>query len=413
MPLQTNLAAETNSTARKGLLRKLLGPWTFLLLALGLAGFYFLQLDRTQEEQERRQRPAKNVRTAVVAAKTLGITVQGVGSLKPVQTVQIKPEVSGKLKAVHFQEGSFVPKNELLFEIERTKLASRLASREAALKEARARLKNAQRNYERFSRLRSQDVVSEEDYDRVQTELEAVSAEVSRLTSEVELARLELKDSSIYAPFSGFISEKLVDQGSFVSVGEPLAFMYAIDPLEISFFVPEKYVGQVQSGQKVLLQVSAFSEETFQGQVHFVSPVVQETSRKFKVRALIDNPGHRLKPGSFASVQLVLAQRQDRPVIPETALVSTRQGYMVYVLDQDQNRVHSRQVQTGLREPGLVEINQGLRVGEIVVAAGHMALEDGSRVIISQEMSPNWHLDLKQQGFKHESRQSPTLEIRG
>ncbi|MFW6177203.1 MAG: efflux RND transporter periplasmic adaptor subunit [Desulfohalobiaceae bacterium] len=372
-------------------MRRLLGPWTFLLLVLALGGYFYYQQTLQQEDaQQEREQPAQSVRTAPVVTRSLEVAVQGVGTLRPKKTVRLRPEVAGKIQEVHFQEGGFVPEGELLFEIERKKLSRRLLAQEAALEEARARLKNARITHQRLSLLRQQDMVSEERYDQAQAELEAAAATVDRLESEVELARLELQDTAIHSPLSGFISESEVDPGTFVSVGEPLATLYATDPLEIAFFVPEKYSGRVESGQEVRVRVAAYSEQVFQGEVNFVSPTVQASTRKLKVRALIDNPEHRLKPGTFATATLVLQTREDLPVIPEIALVSTREGYMVYVLDQDKKRVHGREVKTGMRKPGLVEIQEGLKPGEIVIAAGHMQLEDGSRVNIQEEMSQDW-----------------------
>ncbi|MFP4391879.1 MAG: efflux RND transporter periplasmic adaptor subunit [Desulfohalobiaceae bacterium] len=392
MPPESKSSEQSQSTRqKKGVMRRLLGPWTFLLLVLALGGYFYYQQTLQQEDaQQEREQPAQSVRTAPVVTRSLEVAVQGVGTLRPKKTVRLRPEVAGKIQEVHFQEGGFVPEGELLFEIERKKLSRRLLAQEAALEEARARLKNARITHQRLSLLRQQDMVSEERYDQAQAELEAAAATVDRLESEVELARLELQDTAIHSPLSGFISESEVDPGTFVSVGEPLATLYATDPLEIAFFVPEKYSGRVESGQEVRVRVAAYSEQVFQGEVNFVSPTVQASTRKLKVRALIDNPEHRLKPGTFATATLVLQTREDLPVIPEIALVSTREGYMVYVLDQDKKRVHGREVKTGMRKPGLVEIQEGLKPGEIVIAAGHMQLEDGSRVNIQEEMSQDW-----------------------
>ncbi|MFO8031179.1 MAG: efflux RND transporter periplasmic adaptor subunit [Desulfohalobiaceae bacterium] len=392
MPPESKTSEQDQAAKQeKGLLRRLLGPWTFLILILALGGYFYYQQTQKQEAvQEEQKQPPQNVSTARVLGHTLEVTVQGVGSLQAVQTVQIKPEISGKLQKVHFQEGSFVPEDELLFEIERDKLSRRLMARQAALEEARARLKNARLNHQRLSMLRQQDMVSEEDYDQAQYELEAISAELERLESEVELARLDLQDSSIHAPLAGFISESAVDPGTFVAEGEPLARLYATDPLEIAFYIPEKYSGQVESGQEVRIQVAAFPDKTFQGEVNFVSPVIQESTRMLKVRALLDNPRHLLKPGTFASAQLVLEKKKDRAVVPESALVSIRGGYMLYVVDQEEDVVHSRQVETGLRKPGLVEIVKGPKPGETVVESGHMQLNDGSRIQIKEELGSDW-----------------------
>ncbi|MFW5863715.1 MAG: efflux RND transporter periplasmic adaptor subunit [Desulfohalobiaceae bacterium] len=397
MPPESTNSEQRPATARKkGLLRRLLGPWTFLILALALGGYFYYQQGLQQEDQEQEQKqPPKNVRIAPVATQDLEVSVQGLGTLQALETVHIKPEVAGKIQKLHFQEGGFVPQGELLFEIERKKLSRRLLAQEAALEEARAKLKNARLTHQRLSLLRQQDMVSEERYDQAQAELGAAAATVNRLESEVELARLELQDTAIHAPMSGLISESEVDPGTFVSVGEPLALLYATDPLEIAFFVPEKYSGRVESGQQVRVKVAAFPEHDFQGEVTFVSPTVQKSSRKLKVRAQIDNPENRLKPGTFASASLILETRKDRLVIPETALVSTREGYMVYVLDQEQELAEAREVKTGIRKPGMVEIRQGLEAGDAVVESGHMQLQDGSRLSIQEEMPQDWPAELQ------------------
>jgi membrane fusion protein, multidrug efflux system len=376
---------------KESILLKIFGPWTFFILLVALAAFFYLRsgVDREVDEPSR-ERPPVAVETAPVVEMTLVDTVRGVGTLRPIQNVEIKPEVSGRIKGVHFQEGGFVSEGKLLFEIEEQKHLQRLASSEAALEQARIRLDNHRRNYDRLKKLYEQDLISENEFDRVKTEADSATSEVRRLTAQASLARKELGDTLIRAPFPGFISKRLVDPGAFVSQGQLLATMYQTDPLEISFMVPEKYTAKVEHGQEVRVEVSAHPEERFMGKVIFLSPLVDESTRNFEVKASIDNPENMLRPGSFASAVLILGYRDASMVIPERTLVATRDGYLVFVLDKEKERVESRQVRTGARRPGIVEILEGLAPGELVVVAGHMNLNDGSRVRVVEEAGPDW-----------------------
>jgi membrane fusion protein (multidrug efflux system) len=126
------------------------------------------------------------------------------------------------------------------------------------------------------------------------------------------------------------------------------------------------------------VRVDAYPDRTFETQVTYVSPGVRETTRDFTAKARIDNPDGLLRPGSFATSEVVVQVRQQQPVIPEEALVAVRRGYIVFVVENGTAR--RRDVQIGLREPGRVEILEGLEPGEVVVTNGQMRVTDGTRV---------------------------------
>ncbi|WP_291318640.1 efflux RND transporter periplasmic adaptor subunit [Desulfonatronospira sp.] len=385
-----NSPQDQENKRKRSVLGRIFSPWTFLILILAVGVYFYLEHEPEQEDDEPRERPPAAVELAPASEITLLDTVRGVGTLRPVQRVDIRPETSGRIKTVHFQEGTFISKNELLFQIEEQKLLRRLSSQEAALDEARARLENLLRNYQRFSMLRSQEVVSEEEYDQVKTDLESTRAQVRRLKADVDHVREEIDDTVIRAPFDGFISERLADPGSFVSQGETLSVMYQIDPLRISFFLPEKYFAQTAVDQKVRVAVPAYPDESFEGQVDYISPSIDESTRKFRVRADIENPDNLLRPGFFAQATQILGQRVDSLVIPEKSLVAVRDGYMVFTVDPENGRARAQMVSTGMRRPGLVQITDGLSTNDLVVTAGHMQLEDGARVEIVEEMDDDW-----------------------
>ncbi len=385
-----NLSTNETIEKKKSILLKIFGPWTFFILLVALAAFLYLSSVEEDVDDAPRERPPVAVEIAPVAEMTLAETVRGVGTLMAIQNVEIRPEVGGRIKDVHFQEGRFVSRNKLLFEIEEEKHVQRLRSSEAALEQARSRLENLRRNYERMEDLYGQDLISEDEFDRVRTEMDSASSEVRRLTAQMDLAREDLEDTQIMAPFSGFISRRLVDPGAFVSQGQMLAIMYQVDPLEISFMIPEKYAARVKYGQEVRVKVTAYPQERFEGRVGFISPSVDESTRNFEVKATIDNSENRLKPGSFASAELVLGYREASMIIPERSLVAVREGYLVFILDRETEQVKSRSVHTGARRPGIVEILEGLSPGELVVVSGHMNLDDGMRIRVVDEAGPDW-----------------------
>lgn len=375
----------------KSMISRLITPVLLLVMILIITFIIARRGDEAKEnnDQQRTSRPI-SVELAPVVATTLQDIVYGVGTLDPMQTVQIKTEVNGKIMAANFEEGGFVEKNRVLFEIEDEKITKHYEARKAALESARIRLENLRRNYERISTLRERNLVSEDQFDNAKTELEAATSDVQRLEVELSLAEREVRDTIVRAPFDGYISRQLVDPGTFVTVGTPLAVVYEIDPLQISFFIAERYAGRVERGQDVFVRVTAYPEKNFKGNVDFISPVIDQGTRKFRVRANIDNPENMLMPGAFGSAQLVLALREDRPVVPEESLVTTREGYIVYVVDPGGNTANMRPVKTGLREPGRVEIMEGLSPGEQVVVYGHMQLDDGSPVNIVRTWETDW-----------------------
>lgn len=380
---------------KRSIIGRLITPLVVIVIVLILGALVFRGGEEAETNGDRSQRTrAISVDLAPVAATNLRDIVNGVGTLDPIQEVRIKPEIHGKLMAVNFEEGGFVQKGQVLFEIEDEKITSQYDARKAALQSARIRLENLRRNFNRVSSLRERNLVSEDQFDNAKTELDAASSDVKRLEAELALAEKQVQDTIIHAPFDGYISRQLVDPGTFVTAGEPLAVVYKIDLLQISFYIPAKYAPRVRPGQDIHASVAAYPDRRFRGKVDFISPTADQATRKFRVRANIDNPESKLMPGSFASVQLVLDVREDRPVIPEQSLVTTREGYIVYVVDPDDKIARIREVRTGLREPGRVEVMAGLSAGEQVVVYGHLQLDDGSPVNIVDTWDENWAADL-------------------
>lgn len=353
-------------------------------LALTIAGTGCQQESAPASPADKAEAPGAPVTVCTVFAHDFQEKARGIGTLEASQTVELRPEVSGTLEEVAFDEGAPVPAGALLFKIDDTKLKQQKASAVAQLKAARARLENARRNYRRLQTLFERGSISEDERDRAETTFETGQAEVERLEAEIELIEDRLEDTTLHAPFAGIISETAVDPGDYVDVGDHLATLYKIDTLEVAFYLPENYSGQVKLGQPVKLTLDALPDKEFAGTVSFVAPSITPQSRNLLVKGKIQNSQRQLRPGAFARASVVLATYVDQPTVPEDALVPLGGGYVVYLV-QDGKAVR-RDVQVGLRDNLLVEVKHGLKGGETIVKTGQMKVSDGSRVEVKKRV---------------------------
>jgi membrane fusion protein (multidrug efflux system) len=324
-------------------------------------------------------RPSVTVETVTVEQRQMVDAVRGVGSLRARQAVDISPEVAGRVTAFEFREGGRVERGQVLVRLRDARLREQLNSREAALSAARSRASNAERIHERAQTLRTNRQISEGEYEQARTDMQGAQAEVAGLQADIAALREQLADMVIRAPFDGEISSVQVDVGAFVEVGRRIATLYSTDELQMDFSIPERYAGRVSLDQEVEVTVASHPGQRFAAELDFISPSIDEASRTLALRAVVPNPDGRLRPGSFGTARLILERRDDFAVLPEEALIGTRDGFIVFVVED--NRAQRRVVTTGLRESGIVAITEGLAPGEIVVRRGHSRISDGTRVV--------------------------------
>jgi membrane fusion protein (multidrug efflux system) len=207
-------------------------------------------------------------------------------------------------------------------------------------------------------------------------ERQALQARLRAAQEALHLARVELQHAIITAPMDGLVSRRYVDLGAYVTTTQqPIVTIVAMDTVKIRVPVSERDIGRVQPGINAHIRVDAYPGEVFEGTVQRVSPIIDAASRSGEVEISIANPQHRLKPGMFAKVALLLKQRQEVVVIPRDALQQVDpKGAVVFVV-QD-GKAHLQQVVTGLQTDTQVEILNGLGPGTEVVLAGNDGLKD-------------------------------------
>jgi membrane fusion protein (multidrug efflux system) len=299
--------------------------------------------------------PPLPVEVATATEQTINAGLNTVGSLRADETVVVRPEVTGRIERIHFTEGGHVSEGQPLFTLDES-----LAR--AALKEASANLAVARSAYSRASRLNKEKLIAGADYDRT---IAQVAVEEARVASaQATLSKLVLR-----APFSGSIGLRSVAVGDVVSAGQDLVTLVRLDPMEIDFSVPESALADLQQGQRVTATVDAFPGEVFAAEVVAIDPVVDANSRSAKLRARIDNPDGRLRPGQFAQLQLETGTNAAKALlIPEQALM--QDGDMRFVYTVVDGKAKRAIVHTGTRLPGQIAIVDGLKAGDVVITAG-------------------------------------------
>jgi membrane fusion protein, multidrug efflux system len=309
------------------------------------------------------------VEAVTIAPEPMDTGLGTVGSLRADESVVVRPEVAGRITRIHFTEGGRVEAGQPLVSLD-TAIAG------AALREAEANLANSRNAATRASELVGEQLIARSDYDNVRAQRAVDEARVAS-------ARAAMSKTTLRAPFSGQIGLRSVSVGEYVNAGQDLVTLVRLDPIEVDFSVPETRLAAVRVGQPVQVEVDAFPDERFGGQVVAIDPVVDPNSRSVKLRAQVANPDHRLRPGQFARVQL-LQSRGDRQalLVPEQALMQSGEERFVYtVVDGKAKRTV---VQTGTRVPGKVEVTAGLSPGDVVITAGQAKpmMADGMPVMV-------------------------------
>ena len=324
--------------------------------------------------------PAVPVQTVTVSRQDFEEVIDSIGTLEALQAVEIRPEITGIVQRIHFQEGQPVKAGDLLFTLDGAELRQRLNAHQAALEGASAEMRNAGRVYRRRRELLEERVIAPETRDDARTEFEAARARVNGLKAEIREIKERLQDTQIASPIDGQVGERHVDSGDFVEAGDFLVSVIRSDRLKVRFTVPERFMPRIKPDQTIKLRTAARSGKSFRGRVYFISPMIQRDTRHLLIKAVVDNVAADLRPGAFVTVKLIVGQRTDARVIPEEALIPTRTGYGVFVVSDF--KAIWRPVSIGLRKPGWVEIREGVEAGEVVIRVGHISVSDGDRVRI-------------------------------
>ncbi len=357
-------------------------PWVRRLSAVTLAALLILGLSSCQKEKAAEPERRVNVRVWPAETKRVRPYLETTGTLKAFEEVVVSSEVDGILKQIGVDEGSPVHPGMLLAEINETDYRLDWKRSDAALRQARASLDNARAEYQRKEALYREELITKQQFDDVSTRVALAEAELERIRATLSISQEKLERTKIRSPLTGAVKERKVSAGDYVRNGTPLFQLIKIDPLKLNFTVREKDVAALKIGQEVVFRVDAFPGRSFSGRVHLLYPNVEERTRTLQAEALVPNPGHVLKPGYFARVQIFTGAERDTVVVPVTALMYDGTAVRIFVVTGDTAR--ERPIQTGNPYGEYMEVIQGLKEKEPVVVVGQNNLSDGVKVHVAR-----------------------------
>lgn len=298
------------------------------------------------------------------------LAIEALGTAKANESVEIRPQVTESIRAIHFEEGQRVEAGQILVE-----LANLEARADVAV--ARANLVDLETQFRRARDLYETRTVSASDLDQRSAQRDAARAEL-------DAAEARLAHSDVRAPFAGRVGLRNVSLGSLVTPQTIITTLDDTDAIKLDFDVPETWLARLERDLPVEAHSAAWPDKVFRGRVAAIDTRVDPLSRTVTVRALIPNEAGHLRPGMFLTVT-VLREDVTALVLPEQAIVPEQSQQFVFVVGDDQ-RIEKREVRIGRRRPGQVEILAGLSDGERVVAEGTQKARPGEVVEIVGEI---------------------------
>jgi len=303
----------------------------------------------------------------VVAARIERVVdaVSATGGIEALESIELRPEVEGRLVEILMREGAEVETGEPLFKVDDAELRTQVARAEAELTLAEQAL-------QRTRQLLDEKASSPADLERAEATARSNQAAL-------DLLKLRLDRTLVRAPFAGVVGARLVSVGDYVTSATRLVTLQTVNPQRAVFTVAERYAERVRLGQRVTFRVAALSGRTFAGAVQFVDPVVQLPARTILVKAEVPNPDRVLKAGMFIEAELAVETRPQAVVVPEDAVLPLEGADYVWVAVD--STVTRRSVTLGVRRPGWVEVRSGVEGGENVVVGGLERLAEGAPVV--------------------------------
>ena len=358
---------------------------------------------------------AIEVAAVTSAERPLARFIRATGSLTAEEQADVAAETAGRVIAAPVERGSVVTEGSELIRLSQTETDAQLKEAEANAAQIEARLgiangnvfdvnavpevQNAKASYDlaqsEFNRIKAlldQKVVSQSEYDQRRTQAEAARQQYEAAKNgaaqqyqalqgsraRVALARKALADTTVRAPFTGAVAERLVSVGDYVTRGMKVAVVVRTNPLRVKLTVPEQFISAVSVGQPVNFEVDAYPGRAFQGIVKFVSPALQADQRALTVEAVVPNPKGELKPGLFATARIEEQARTPGVLVPVAAVQTVAGTSRVFVING--GKAEERIVTVGQTVGDEIEVTKGLKGGERVATKNVAQLADGLTV---------------------------------
>ena len=356
-----------------------------LLFIVGiLAGIKTLQIRKMIAAGKQVHQPPAIVTTARGGSEIWQERFTTVGSLSAVKGVTVAAELSGKVVKIVFTSGKTVQKGELLLRLD-------TSTEEAQLRAARAKVTLAAIN-----RDRARELVKKKSMSRAK--LDSADALYQEAVAKVDEIRAVIEKKTIRAPFSGRLGIRLVNTGQILAQGDAIVELQRLNPIFVDFSLPQQNLSSLETGLVVETRTDVLPKRVLIGKITAINPGVNPQNRNIKVRATLNNPAEKLRPGMFVQVAVLLPAKKSVLVVPATAILYAPFGDSVFVAEKKSEKnsaksglaLRQQVVRTGRTRGDFITITSGLKEGDTVVTTGVFKFRNGQPAIVDNRLSPKF-----------------------
>jgi len=332
------------------------------------------------------------VRATKAIVKPMPVLIEAVGTVEPEHTVQVRAQVNGVLKAVDFREGDKVKAGQVLFQIDPATYQAQYNQVLAQLERDKAQLENARAQQQRLEPLLKREFITRQEYDVAVTSAKSLEATVAADEAAAEQAHIQLSYARITAPISGRTGTLSVKPGNLVqgaSGNAPLVTINTMDPILVSFSVPERQLDEIRKYQtdrqmRIEILPDRNAPPVAEGKLVFVDNTVTAQTGTVLLKTRVPNANEVIWPGQFVSVRIVLTIEPEAVVVPEAAVQPGQDSSFVYVVDEN-NKVKVQPVKIARQIGAEVVIASGIKAGDRVITEIPQALAPGGTVTVAGE----------------------------
>lgn len=325
--------------------------------------------------------PPAAVTTVVVKPQTWQPVLSAVGSLKAVNGVTVSTDLAGIVSEIPLESGTRVKKGEMLVQLD-------TQQEDAQLRSAQARLELAKIDMERKRDLVAKKAVAASDLDAAQSEFRQAEAAVEEVKAIIGRKR-------IAAPFDGVLGIRQVNVGQYLNPGAPIIPLQSLDPIYVEFALPQQHLETIAPGKKLRVTASGLTGQEFSGEITAIDSRVDEASRNILVQGTVPNPDHKLRPGMFVGIEVLLPEQEGVLAVPSSAVNYAPYGDSVYVVKEQAGpdgkptkMVQQQIVRLGTTRGDLVTLVSGVKAGDEVVSSGTFKLRPGAPVQVNNVVQP-------------------------
>jgi membrane fusion protein (multidrug efflux system) len=349
-----------------------------------LALFSYFRIRANADDLVRNARPIPSVEVSKAQLGSIARTISFTGNINAYQEANIYPKVNGNLEEEFVNIGDDVKKGQLLALIDTTIYSQNVGQAKGTYMQAEATLTNAKIAYERNKSLLDQNLIAKQDLDNSETAYKVAQAQEQVAEANYKNIVTQLSYCRIVAPFAGYITRRYFDPGVYVtastnSQGSTLFTLAEIQRVKIMVNVLESDVKYLQSATDADVSVDAYPGRIFKGKVTRISQQFDLATRTMPVEVDLDNPEHLLKPGMFANISLVLAQKNNVLILPTQDIMKDDSGDYVYTLSKD-SAARKTYIQIGISQDNRNEITAGIMPADQILTVGQDLVTNGMKV---------------------------------